>query len=198
MLGTNALAQTLGKRGRADVMYTIATQTTFPSWGYQVLGGATTLWETWEGDTHPQLSYNMKLFATVEKFFYKDLAGIRMTAPGFKTVAIQPQVVGDLKHVSASVNTIRGRVASSWQRNPGSLSLEVCIPVNCRAAVSVPTLGGTNPVIEESGTPVWQVADYVAGVPGIDNGRRDSDCVTFDVGSGNYSFQMTMDPHGDP
>ena len=55
IIGTNALVNTLPKYGRADVMYTIATQTTFPSWGEQVLKGATTLYEPWEGETDPQL-----------------------------------------------------------------------------------------------------------------------------------------------
>jgi len=81
----------------------------------------------------------MKLFATVDKFFYKDLAGIRMMEPGFKTIAIKPQIVGDLKHVTASVDTIHGTVRSSWQRSPDLLKLDVSIPANCRAAVSVPT-----------------------------------------------------------
>ena len=45
ILGTNAISQVLSRYERADVMYTIATQTTFPSWGEQVMKGATTLWE---------------------------------------------------------------------------------------------------------------------------------------------------------
>jgi len=190
MLGTNALAQTLARLGRADVMYEIATKTTFPSWGYQVKHGATTLWEAWEASTEPQLSDNMKLFATVDKFFYKDLAGIRLTAPGFKTIAIRPQIVGDLTHARASVDTIRGKFASSWQRDKGSLSLDVSIPANCRAEVSVPTLGGPGPMIQESGKTVWRGAKFVPGAPGIGNGQRQRDYVTFDVGSGVYSFQL--------
>jgi len=138
------------------------------------------------------------LFPTVDKFFYKDLAGIRMMEPGFKTIAIRPQIVGDLKHASASIDTISGKVRSSWQRSPDLLNLDVSIPANCRAAVSVPTLGGTNPHIKESGTTVWRAAAHLPGTPGIHEARRDSDYVTFDVGSGDYSFQMTVEPLPDP
>ena len=96
MLGSNALVNVLPRHGAAEVMYRIATQTTFPSWGYMIERGATTLSESWSDLPEEKLSLNMKLLGSVQKFFYGDMAGIRATAPGFREVAIEPQVVGDL------------------------------------------------------------------------------------------------------
>jgi alpha-L-rhamnosidase len=81
IIGTNALEQTMARHGLAELMYGIATQTTPPSWGYQVRQGATTVWETWEGEPHH--CRNMKMLGSSEVFFYRDLAGIAPDAPGF-------------------------------------------------------------------------------------------------------------------
>ena len=41
----------LTRYGHGDVAYAMATQTTYPSLGYMVARGATTIWELWNGDT---------------------------------------------------------------------------------------------------------------------------------------------------
>ena len=191
IIGTNALGQVLAEHGRADVMYTIATQTTFPSWGYQVSRGATTIWETWEGDPQRQLSYNMKMFGSTEKFFYKDLAGIGLASPGFKQITIKPCPVGDLTYVRASLKTVRGLVAVDWKKGPKSFGMKVTIPANTTAQVSVPKLGLKEIAVTESQKPIWKAAEFVTGVPGIRAGSETDDYVTFDVGSGHYGFQIT-------
>jgi len=43
IVGTRYLLEVLSKFSRADVAYIIATQTTYPSWGYMVREGATTI-----------------------------------------------------------------------------------------------------------------------------------------------------------
>ena len=69
MIGTNALVEALPRHGRADVLYRMADRTTFPSWGHMLERGATTLWESWSDDPGQQLSLNMKLLGSVDKFF---------------------------------------------------------------------------------------------------------------------------------
>jgi len=180
ILGTNALSQVLSRYGRADVMYTIATQTTFPGWGEQVMKGATTLYEAWEGETEPQLSYNMKMFGSVEKFFYKDLAGINLAAPGFKRIIIKPNVVGDLTFAKASVKTVRGLIGVDWMRGDRSFDMKVTLPANSLGKVSVPKMQLKNVTITESGNTVWQDGSYVGKVLGITGGTETEDYVTFD------------------
>ena len=88
MVGTNALVYALPRHGAAEVLYRIATQTTFPSWGFMLGRDATTLWEAWSDDRDEQLSLNMKLLGSIDKFFYRDVAGIRPLAPGFRRIAV--------------------------------------------------------------------------------------------------------------
>ena len=174
-------------------MHTIATQTTFPGWGYMISKGATTFWETWEGRTEPrepQLSYNMKLHGSVDKFFYKALAGIGPASPGFKTINIKPCVVGDLTFAQASITTVRGVVSSSWKKTGDSLALDVTIPVNSKAKVSVPTIGLKNVAVKESGKLIWKAGKFIEGASGITAGSESGDYVTFDVGSGSYVFRI--------
>jgi len=191
MLGTNALTQVLGKLGRADVMYTIATQTTFPSWGYMISKGATTIWERWADNVERHYSLNMKMFGSVDKFFYKDLAGIRLAAPGYRKIIIKPQVVGDLTYASGSIKTVRGLVSSSWKKTDDSFTLDITIPVNSDSMVSIPKLGLKNVKITESSRSIYEAGRFIRKNPGITDSSESNGYVTFEVGSGSYSFRLT-------
>jgi alpha-L-rhamnosidase len=188
VIGTNALQQSLADYGAAEVMFQVATQTTFPAWGYQVMKGATATCETFE--CAPWISQNMKMLGMVEKFFYKDLGGIRPVSPAFKRIAIKPHVVGDLTFVDASVETVIGRVSASWKRHDRSFEMKIEVPVNSRAEVSVPTLGLDRFTILESGNGVWLAGKYLPGIKGISGGREDAGYVILEVGSGKYSFTV--------
>ncbi len=189
IIGTNALNQALPTYGAADVMLQIATQTTFPSWGYQISRGATTLCEVFEDA--PWLSQNMKMLGSVEKFFYRSVAGIALARPGFRQIAIKPHVVGDLEYVRASLDTMLGPIEARWRRGDRSFEIKVALPANSRAEVSVPTLELQNARITESGNTVWKGGAYLPGVTGISGGREDEGYVTFKVGSGRYVFQLS-------
>jgi alpha-L-rhamnosidase len=191
IVGTRYALDTLTKYGRADLAYKLVTQTTYPSWGYMIREGATTLWEKWEYlDGGGINSHNHIMFGTIDAWFYKGLAGINIdpSHPGFQRFIIKPYIVGGLGHVSALLHTIRGLVSSSWQKEKDSLILDVVIPVNSQAKVSVPILGGKAPVIRENNEVIYQDDAYVSGVSGISSGRREDEYVTFEVGSGSYSF----------
>jgi len=189
VMGAYALEHALPQYGAADVMFQIATQNTFPSWGDQIARGATTTCETWE--CAPWISQNMKMLGMIEKFFYQDLAGIAPLSPGFKRVAIRPQVVGDLKFVSASLNTVAGSVSVNWRRADRSFEMQVTIPANSKARVGVPMLKMENVKITEGGNTVWDKKAYSPGVAGISAAREDGQYINFDVGSGTYVFLLT-------
>lgn len=189
VIGTDALEHALPAYGAADVMLQIVTQTTFPGWGFQVKKGATTTCESWE--CAPWISQNMKMMGMIETFFYKDLAGIRLIRPGFKKIAIKPQVVGGLRYVNASLNTVMGSILVAWKRDDRSFEMKVVVPSNTQAEVSIPTLQLRRFEIKESGNTVWRVGNYLPGVAGITGGRENSGYVAFNVGSGTYLFRLT-------
>ncbi len=190
IIGTAALENALPRYGQAEVMAELMSQTAFPSWGEQIAKGATTVWESWNGDPEEELSLNMKMFCSTEVFFYRTLAGISPTSPGYRTIAISPSVVGGVTEVEAEVKTLSGAVAAAWQQDAGVFNMQVTVPVNTTAEVSVPKLGLGAAAVSEGGKAVWEKSVFRPGVAGIGAGEESGDAITFRVGSGLYNFRL--------
>jgi hypothetical protein len=109
---------------------------------------------------------------------------------GYHHFQIKPHPLGDLTHAEASIKTVRGIISSSWKRTEDSFVLEIEIPVGSTAEVNVPTLGLKDVVITEGGKAIWKNERPIDGVAGIAGARRDSERVTFGVGSGSYRFEL--------
>lgn len=196
IIGTKYIMELLTRFGASDLAYDIATQTTYPSWGYMIENGATTLWELWQLRQGPSMnSHNHPMFGSVGAWLYKGLAGINLAKDtvGFKKIRIEPQMVRDLKYASGSVQTLRGAVVSSWQRNLGEkkIVLDVSIPVGSEAEIVLSKFNWTNIIIRESGFPVWIEGKFQASVPGVLEAKETSrGTITISVGSGRYSFEL--------
>jgi len=193
--GTTCMIDTLAQQGYGEIMYKVATQTTYPGWGYMVGKGATTIWEAW-GLGNGQES--MIMWATIDEFFYNDLAGIngpeyygpQDAKPGFEEIRIKPHVLGDLTYAKASIKTVRGWVRSAWSKKDNSITLKVTIPVNSNAEVSIPKIGLKNIAVTEGGKTIYKNGIFIKGVSGITAAAETDDYVTFDIGSGSYSFTL--------
>jgi alpha-L-rhamnosidase len=192
IIGTKYLWPVMAHSGRSDLAYTVATQTTYPGYGFWIKNGATTLWEEWSGE----YSQNHQMFGSVDEFFYKYLAGIRSpedgtTTNGYKHIHIQPFVPDGLSFVSASLETAAGKIESHWQHKSGVFQLRVVIPANSDASVSIPFLGFKNITVMENGKKVWENGTFIPGNPGITNATIDKICLTFSTSSGTYEFKMS-------
>ena len=205
-VGLPGFMESLVENGLGEVVYKAVNTTEFPGWGYMIAQGATTVWEGWSLSTKVEEWNNhiyhaeesMTMLAGVGRLFYESVAGIqepsyygsRKFGPGYANFQIKPHVLGDLTHASASIKTVRGVISSSWKKTDASLALEVTIPANAAAKVSVPTLGLNEFAITEGGRAIWKNDSYIDGVAGVADARRDADWVTFDVGSGSYRFEL--------
>ncbi len=136
VIGTKYLLKVLTKHGHADIMYRIANQRTFPSWGYWIEKGATTLWQNWDGTQ----SRNHVMFGSIDEWFYKALAGIRPDPeyPGFSRIVIRPEFIDDLDWVKGSYQTWRGEIKSEWEKTEDGIRLNLEIPPNTTARVYLP------------------------------------------------------------
>lgn len=181
-LGTKILLPLLTDNGYGELAHRVASQTTFPSWGYLIEElGADTMWEYWDdyrSRSHPYLG-------TIDDWFYTHLAGIKPTGPGHETIRIKPYVLGDLERAGAHIDTVRGRVASTWTREGETLELRVTIPANATAEVLVPA--SDNSTVTEGG----RSAERAPGVRFA--GMRDG-YATYSVGSGTYVFRSEEPP----
>ena len=173
-IGTKQLLPVLTEHGDVDLAYTLATQTTYPSWGYWLTQGATSSWETWSHQGSLQ-SENHAFLGTFDDWLYRYLAGIQATAPGYATVRIKPVVPAGLADASASLSTPRGEVTSAWRRTEQGLELAVTIPGNTSAEIHVPAGPDDNVVVEGTGH--------------ADLRRRDEGYAVFDSGAGNFTFK---------
>ena len=159
----------LTRYGYVDTAYKLLTQTTYPSWGYMIQMGATTIWERWEYCTsHGMNSHNHPMYASISAYFYKYLAGITVeNAAGFDTFSVCPYVPTDLDSAEAALNTVRGRVFSGWKKQDGKVVYTLDIPVGAEANVSVAG----------------------SAIEGIDvNTTTDNGRICFTLGSGKYTF----------
>jgi alpha-L-rhamnosidase len=185
LIGGHYLMRVLSDNGRPDLACTIATQTTYPSWGYMISKGATTMWELWNGDTADSgmNSRNIvMLIGDLNIWLHEYLAGIRPDpeAPGFKKIIIKPEVVGGLTRAKAGYDSIRGRIVSDWKCDGNKFTLAITVPANTTATVFVPASGPE--VVTESG----QLASQSEGVTLL---RSEPGAAVYQVGSGVYQFK---------
>jgi alpha-L-rhamnosidase len=144
VLGIQHLMRTLSRNGRPDLALRIARQTDFPSWGYMLEHGATTIWELWNGDTAaPEMNSgnHVMLLGDLLLWFYEDLAGIRPDQNGFRHLHMQPCFPDGLDCVDARYESAAGIITSGWQRLPdGSIRWQIGLPEHTGATVVLPDL----------------------------------------------------------
>jgi alpha-L-rhamnosidase len=143
-IGVGLLCPVLSRMGYSEVAHRLLHEDTFPSWGYSIRHGATTIWERWDGWTEhagfqtPMMnSFNHYSLGSVGQWLYEHVAGIRAAGAGYERVLIAPEP-GELEWARASYQSVRGRIVSSWRRQEGEFALEVEIPANVFATVVMP------------------------------------------------------------
>jgi alpha-L-rhamnosidase len=188
LVGAQWLMRTLSDNSRADVAYQIATQKTYPGWGYMAEKGATTIWELWNGDTaDPAMNSgnHVMQIGDLAVWMYEYLAGIRSDPekPGFRHAIIRPIPAGDLSFVKASHKSMYGTIATSWKRDAGRFTLELTVPPNTTATVWLPAKDAAT--VTESGRPT-------SGARGVKFLRAEGAAALFEVESGSYTFRSTL------
>ena len=144
LLGTKAILNALSENGYADVAYKVATQKTFPSWGWWIQNGATTLYENWPIDAKSDISMNHIMFGEIGAWLYKAPGGIKPdeNQPGFKQVILEPHFMEGLSSFEANHEGPYGKITSSWTRDQQHINYKVSIPANSSATVKLPSFKG--------------------------------------------------------
>ncbi|KAK7031487.1 bacterial alpha-L-rhamnosidase-domain-containing protein [Favolaschia claudopus] len=176
-LSTKQLLPMLTVHGHADTALLLAQQTTYPSWGYWIANGATTMWEHWLLTAR---SHDHMFLGTFEDWFYKHVLGIQSTSVAFQTVSIAPAYTSASGLTSASgwMLTPFGNLTVAWTNSNRVVSLNVGVPVGVTATISF--AAGLR--IQEGGKPVSQNS-IIAG-----NATSSAATQQISIGSGRYSF----------
>ena len=140
LLGTKAILSALSENEYADEAYMLASQETFPSWGWWIVNGATTLYENWPLDAKKDLSMNHIMFGEIGAWFYKALGGIKPCPeqPGFKIVLLAPCFVKGLDAAEATHVSPYGEIISKWTRKGKNIIYSITIPANSTADFTIP------------------------------------------------------------
>ena len=196
-LGTPLLSRSLSDHGYTDVAYALLNQDTYPSWLYPVKMGATTIWERWDGikpdgsfQDPGMNSFNHYAYGAIGNWLYGVVAGLDADPeePGYKHLRIQPQPGGGLTHARATLETMYGPAASGWEFADGQFRLDVTVPPNTHATVTLPHAALAQ--VTESGRPV-------AAADGVTRAAQEGESVIVEVGSGRYRFVYgAWDPSG--
>ena len=140
-LGTPFSLDVLADIGRADLVYDLLLRTEFPSWGYMIAKGATTIWERWNGDTGDVAmnSFNHYAFGAVGGFLFRRVAGIEPAAPGFREIRVAPVLDPRVRRAGADYESVLGRISTDWTWTPGkAFELRLTVPANATARVTLP------------------------------------------------------------
>ena len=146
-LGVKHLCRVLADNGRADYAFRLLLNDTYPSWGFSIRQGATTIWERWDGWTEERgfqsanmNSFNHYAYGSVGEWLYARLAGIDWdeARPGFRAIRLRPLFDARIGHVAARYQAPTGTIESRWQVNDGTVEWSFVLPPNCDGTVELP------------------------------------------------------------
>jgi alpha-L-rhamnosidase len=187
-LGTPYLLEELTKAGYANLAYTLLLDTRYPSWGYMVTHGATTMWERWNGNqmlNDPSMnSFNHYAYGAVAEWMYRDAAGIDTTPldPGFHTVVLHPVFDARLGHLSFDYDSAYGPIHSDWTVTRSTAEWHVTIPANTTGWL--PFTANEAAKYTLNGAPLVRSKDANAGSLGGNRGFR--------LAPGSYTFLVQI------
>lgn len=190
-LGTPDLLPALTDTGNLDIAYRLLLNKDYPSWGYEIARGATTVWERWDsikpdgtfGDVGMN-SFNHYAYGAVGDWMYRTIGGIRPddAAPGYRHVTIAPQPGGGLTSARATYRSRYGQFVSDWKLDAaGQMSLDVTVPGNTTATVEIPS--ASRWAVTEGGRPA-------ADADGVRFVKMSGSAAVFTVGAGTYRFAV--------
>lgn len=179
LVGIQWLMRCLNDYGRPDLAYTIATQKTYPSWGYMVENGATTIWELWNGNTaDPKMNSqnHVMMLGDLLIWYYENLAGIKSASGAFKTIIMKPEMINGLNSVNASYHSIYGLIKSNYTKTATQLKWKVTIPPNTTAMIYIPARNKN------------EVSEQLASAKDLKYIKMENGRAIYEVGSGDYAF----------
>ena len=148
-LGTKHVMLALSKYGFHDVSYKLFQQTSYPSWGYSIENGSTSIWERWNSFTKDSSknsdlnaamnSFSHYAFGSVTEWMFQYAAGIDTESEGYRNITIKPSISKEMSFINGSTKTINGKITSNWKIKGNYFYMDVQIPVNTLAKIHIPT-----------------------------------------------------------
>lgn len=193
-IGTASLNLALSKHGYHEVAYQLLQQTSYPSWLYSVINGATSIWERLNsytveagfGGNNSMNSFNHYSFGAIGAWMYNYSLGIERDQPGFKAFILQPKPdpSGEMTWAKGYYDSMYGRIGSEWSLDDKQLTYKATVPPNTKAMLYLPAASQAS--VRESG----KRADRAKGVSFV---KFENGIATYALGSGSYTFECTLE-----
>lgn len=192
-IGTHPLLPVLTATGHHDLAVRLLQNRKFPSWGFEVVNGATTIWERWNSYTKKggfvagMNSFSHYSFGAVCEWMFESLAGIDTDGPGYKHIVLRPGPPSvnsnpDFKPidwVQAEYDSIRGKIKVAWKKTDAGFKYNLTIPANTTATLRLPV--GEGATVTEGGTPLAEAT-----------GIAQDAANTLTLQAGTYHFNLTQ------
>lgn len=165
VIGTKYILPVLCDNGHSAVAYRILTRKTYPSWGYWLEKGATSLWEMWESTAR---SHDHYFLGTYDEWFFKYLGGVKSAEDGYKSFTLEPALVGDLKTVDITLDTVRGNLAVKWElKADNRAAFNVTVPFGSTAEFVLPTSSASGVTLDGAALSDAASAKLQAAISGL-------------------------------
>jgi len=191
-LGTPYLCHVLSRYGYTDVAYDLLLQETYPSWLYPVKMGATTIWERWDGiktdgtfQTTSMNSFNHYAYGAIGDWMYKVIGGINPDdlKPGYKEIVLAPKPGGGFTSAKAALESLYGKIESSWKIIEKKMVYDVTIPPNTSASIVLP---------QAMAGQVTESSIALEKIKTIKSITQEGSDLTLVVGPGSFHFEYPL------
>jgi len=187
-LGTPYLLEELTKTGHTDVAYQLLMNTRYPSWGYLVEHGATTMWERWNGDqmkADPGMnSYNHYAYGAVADWIARYAAGVDTTPldAGFHTVVLQPHFDARLGSLDFKYDSSYGPIHSAWTVKGNTAEWHVTLPANTTGLLP----------LNEAEAARWSLAGTLLAQNKLATHTTRNGQAGYELPAGEYNFTVAL------
>jgi alpha-L-rhamnosidase len=189
-LGTPYLLEELTKAGYTSLAYKLLLNTEYPSWGYLIGHGATTMWERWNGDqmkSDPSMnSYNHYAYGAVADWIYRYAAGVDTTPldAGFQTIVLHPVFDERLGWIRLDYDSSYGPIHSDWKVSGRSAEWHLTLPANTSGWLALPA--------DEAGK--YKLAGAPLTQSRLAKAETRDGQAGFVLEPGPYTFSVALDP----
>jgi alpha-L-rhamnosidase len=197
-VGVSYLCPVLSRYGYNDLAYRLLLSEDFPSWGYSIKQGATTIWERWDGWTeregfkaHHMNSFNHYSLGSIVQWLYQYVAGIELDLSEREQprCVLHPRPGVGLRAIDACYHSPCGLIRCQWEQMPGQTTVALTIPPNMTATVILPLTSSSTVLLDD------QPVEYI--VHRVDQGTEQRvQEATFQLGSGSYTFSVSQASSG--
>jgi alpha-L-rhamnosidase len=189
---TLPLMKELVKRGYAEKAFQLLETKEFPSWGYSIEQGATSMWERWDSyvkgrglQGSSMNSFNHYAFGAIGEWMYENILGIQPdhNAPGYQHFTLQALLGGTLTWAEGSYHSISGIIEVKWKLEGNQFEYQFTIPANTSATVKIRS---------KSIDHIWFEGEKLSEQFGVKNLKYEDGYAIAEFQSGSYLLRSEL------